>query len=365
MRILLILLLLLSPSLLAIQKKEDLRKGIRSTADWIERYEETRDPRIFYILAARAGRVVDMAKAKEVTEYIAKVPERQEEIFRQWGILVDVEAFNAKAYEEWEGKFGKDAKTLKTKYYEVFYTKKDSAMAKVLASYMNKVFVFYRKKFKMDEPIDGRFLVKLYPNHASFLESGAPGFAFAYFSASQRSLVGYAKDFKSKSDEKSYLLRLIKTFFHEGFHQFLAYYVPNPPAWLNEGLAENFEAVQITKGRVAENRNINNNDLLWLQKFIKEKKTTPLKRLIFMSQKEMYQNTEVHYPMSWGLIHFFAYGSRSYKKYFQDVIAELKNGADRQEALEKVFAKVDWEKFEKAWKSYILKLKKESKRSQL
>jgi hypothetical protein len=90
---------------------------------------------------------------------------------------------------------------------------------------------------------------------------------------------------------------------------------------------------------------------------MRKKVTTPLQQLIYMSQEEMYANAQVNYPQSWGLIHFFAYGSSRYKKYYQDIILNLKNGLSQKESLDAVFGKMDWALCEEIFQRYILKLK--------
>ena len=345
----------------------DFRDGIETHQDWFERFDETHDYRIFYLLANRAGKVCDVAKAKEITEFLKNHPERREKLFVDWGIDVDTEAFNAKALEEWKERFGDEAIDIKTRQYHVFATKKDRKMATVLAIYMDHIFKFYQKKFKMDEKLFGRFMVKLHPNESSYRSTTRLGSSFAYFSAHKRCLVGYTKAFKKPSEEKDYAIRLIHTFFHEGFHQFISYYIPNPPTWLNEGMAEIFEAVIFRGKKLYENKNLSNYNLRWLRDYIKDKKLTPLKELIYMTQKELYDPNRInmHYAQCWGLIHFLAFGSSNNKKFYQDIIKELKNGADRLEAIDRVFAKVDWARFEKGYRQYLLRLKTTKGKSKL
>lgn len=347
--------------------KNSFRDGIKTHQDWFERFDETNDYRIFYLLANRAGKVCDVAKAKEITGYLKAQPDKREGLFKNWGIDLDIEAFNQKALDDWKSRFGEEAIDIKTKQYHVFATKKDKKIATVIAVYMDLIYKFYQKKFKMDESVYGRFMVKLHPSESSFRSTTRSSTSFAYFSAHQRSLVGYTKKFKAPKDEKDYAIRLIHTFFHEGFHQFISYYVPNPPTWLNEGMAEIFEAVVFKGKRLYENRNLSNYNLRWLQEYFKQNKTTPLKKLIYMTQKELYDPSRInmHYAQCWGLIHFLAFGSSKNKKFYKDIIQELKNGADRVEAIDRVFAKVDWDLFEKNYKRYLLSLKTTKAQSSL
>jgi len=347
--------------------EDNFREGIKTHTDWYERFDATHDYRIFYVLANRAGKVCDVAKAKEVSAYLKANPEKREAMFKSWGIDLDIETFNDSTLEAWKVRFGEESFDISTQHYRVYATKKDEKIAKVLAMYMDLIFRFYDEKFKMDEKVHGKFMVLLYPDETSFRSTTKSFTTFAYFSASQRSLVGYTKSFSDPGEERDYAIGLIHTFFHEGFHQFLSYYVPNPPTWLNEGMAEIFEAVIFREKRLYENKNMSSYNLRWLKQYMNEEKTTPLKSLIYMTQEELYtpDKQNMHYAQCWGLIHFLAYGSDKNKKYYQQLILELKNGADRVEAIDRVFAKVDWDLFEKYYHQYILQLKPTKAESKL
>ena len=75
-----------------------------------------------------------------------------------------------------------------------------------------------------------------------------------------------------------------------------------------------------------------------------------------MSQEEYYSNPSLHYAQGWSVIYFLAYASKSYNKYFQYLIQHLKNGMDREPALDETFGNVDFEKMERVWKKFILDL---------
>jgi hypothetical protein len=340
--------------------KDTFRHGIKNESDWIERLRHDPDPRIFYLLGHRYGRVVTTEKAKEYSDYVKKYPEYLNKLLTRWGVT-EHESWVKKNIAEWTSKFGANAQHKVSPHYTFLFHKKDAQLLKKLPYYMEEIFKHYTKKFKIEEKITKSFLVKIYPSRQSFLtEADGLDWAFAFFSSSKRSLVGHTEEFTSPKKEKAYHLKLIKTFFHEGFHQFLSYHVPDPPIWINEGMAENFEAAVINGRRISENGNMNANDLERLKRHMKNHQTTPLKTFIYLSQKEFYENIDIHYPQAWGLIHFFGYGSRTYRKYYQEVIEHLKNGMGRKEALDQVFAKVKWEAMEKAFRSYILKLKTRS-----
>lgn len=307
-------------------------------------------------MAHRAGYGISIEKAEEFSRYIISKPEQLDASLKRLNIYRSYEHELSSQEEEWKALYPKVAQSHQGKNYFYLFTKKDKSYIAKLNYYMEKIFKIYQKKFKMKEKIAGKFIIKLFPSQLDF-QTHTQSEAFAFFRASDRSLVGYRRDDESPGEQKEFDLRLTKTFFHEGFHQFLNYYVPSPPTWLNEGLAENFEAIEIKGRKIHERGNLHYNNLYWLKKYIKAGQTTPLKTLIYMDQATLYENSRLHYPMSWGLIHFFAHGSSRYKKYYQDVISNLKEGKTLKETLDLVFQNIDWDALEKAYATYILKLK--------
>ena len=341
------------------QASGDFRQGIKTHSDWHQRLKENPDPKILYLLAHRAGRNLSPEKAQEFSDWIKKHPQQLDQTLAKLGIHFHTGEHEKKAIAEWIALYGDEASQIKSSNYLYLYTQKDETLIRRLSYYMEKVFSFYEKKFDMDEKISEVFIIKLHANQERFQQHSTVGLsnAFAFFSAADRSLVGYSKDFDSKRKTDEYHMRIIKTFFHEGFHQYLSYYVPAPPTWINEGMAENFEAMRIKGKVISDNRNLHADNLDTLKNLIKKGLTTPLQKLIYMSQEEMYSNAQVNYPLSWGLIHFFAYGSSKYKKYYQDVILHLKNGLSQKESIDAVFSNMNWVLLEEAFQNYILKLR--------
>jgi hypothetical protein len=346
-----------------IKAAKEFREGIKTHQDWIDKFKETYDYRIFKMLASRGGALVNVDLAKKMTKFLMDNPGRMDEVFKKWRIVLNHQQIEEDAIYKWRQQYG--AKTLilptstssrKKARYLTLATKEDATYAKMITYYMEKIHKLYHNKFKTDEEVEGKFIIKLFPNHSDFASTGGPSFAFAYFRASTRELVGYVP--RDKGWTKKFITdTLIHTFFHEGFHQFLSYYVPDPPTWLNEGFAEMFESIQVRGSKLYEGKLINSGDLQRIKGYVKSNSYTPLKNIIFASQKEFYSNVDINYPQGWSLVHFLAFGSPKYRKFFMGVIVNLKNGMDRKEALEDIFSSVNWSKMELAWKSYVLKTK--------
>jgi hypothetical protein len=329
-------------------QKEDFRKGIRQHEDWVNRLLETYDPRILYLLQSRCGYVTNLEHCSEICEHF----KNRQAAFKDFLIKQKISDAFEGLYEEklsyWKERYPKNY-IAKSKYYYVMGEASQKKYLIHIAKFMDKVYSLYSKKFQSEEKIAERFFVIVYPNEKDFKKTldQSSGFAFAYFSAAKRELVCHLSSPNS-------LNQVLRTLAHEGFHQFLGYYVPNPPIWLNEGLAEYFEGMDPTK-KLVDNRNtINESALLRIKTYLRQGVTFPLKRFIYMTQKEYYYNPSLNYAQGWSVIYFLAYASKSYNKYYNNLIQHLKNGKDREEALNLSFENVDFEKFERAWKAYIL-----------
>lgn len=327
------------------------RRGIRSHDDWIQRYKKEHDWKILHLLINRAGFNLPPEESERVSGQLKESPDKIDDFFKKYRITLDLETENEEKKNEWIAQYKDDAYVLPMRHYLIFATQGNEDIAKTIGYYMDRVFAFYEKKFEIRERIEDRFRVYIYPNKQDFLQTTSLKFAYAYFSPSRRSLVGYYH----QGDD---LKQLLSAFFHEGFHQYLRYHFPSVPIWLNEGIAQNLEKVCVKKRRLIEDRKRDTgNSLRALQRLMRQNATTPLKDFIFMTQQEFYANPQVHYPMAWGVIHFFGYGNnRNLKKYYKEVMAELIGGASREEALKKIFSDVDWEKFETAYREYIFSL---------
>lgn len=339
----------------AFDSKTDFRKGIKKHADWVERFKETHDYRIFKILAWRAGRVVDTELAREACDVLKDNPEQIDEVFERWGITIDQKEFEKDAESKWKSQH-RDALVLKSSHYLLLATKGDEKYAKLIKGYMEKVFKLYQSKFKTKEKIEGRFLIKLYGSREKYVAGGGPETSVAYFSASGRELVGYVPRGPRFPTEEELIRETVMTFFHEGFHQYLTYFVPDPPTWVNEGFACLFEGLKIKKGRISEGKYISEYYRDWLKQYIKENTVTPISEFLYLTQAEYYAKQNVHYCQGWGLVHFLALGSPDYNKYYKRVLTNLKNGMDREEAIRDVFSKVNLYKLDEAYRAYVMGL---------
>lgn len=341
-------------------KAADFRKGITCHQDWIDRLKETMDYRIFKILASRGGAKCTTDKAKKVMDFLKNNPAKFESTLKKWRIIRDLEKLQKKDMEDWKALYGEEVLLKKTKHYLFMGTKNNAVILKSITLYLEKIFYFYEKIFKTGEKIEGLFVVKLYPSKNEFRKHNNNSTAFAFFRASDRSLVGYVPEKKGYySNEKNIIDVLVHTFFHEGFHQYLRYFIPNPPIWLNEGFAEMFESITVNKYKLVQGKLIHYYDLLRVKKLIETGSVTPLEKLLYMSQSEFYIQKRIsyNYSQAWSLLHFFAFGSKQYNVYYTNLMTHLRNGMDPKEAMDATFKNVDFQKLQAAWIAYVKKLR--------
>ena len=128
---------------------------------------------------------------------------------------------------------------------------------------------------------------------------------------------------------------------HEAFHQFIDDYAPHVPQRLNEGLAEYFAPFYLKKGAMFSRPNWWR--LKGLQRQIRYKRCTPADELMVMTQAEMYAPRKIgtHYAQAWGMLYYMI--------------------EDLDEAFAKTFGRVDMDKLETRWQSYVMRLKESGK----
>lgn len=348
-------LLLLAAFAASLRGDDDFRKGISTHGQWIERLKESFDPRIYYLLAWRSGLEISPEQAGSTCEKLKRHPSRVDQFLQMTGILSDPAAESEKKTNAWRDIFGADAASLNSSHYCLLYTKDQAQQARLLSVCMEKMYRLYEGKFPWAEKLEGRFVIKLYPDRYGYLknEPNAPAASVAVFFPGKRELVSYVDGRESRKQEAD---RLIQAFFHEGFHQFFHYHVPAPPPWLDEGLAENFSAISVRGGSLLEGRCVSPYNLAALKKFIKAGNTTPLREFVHLDRESLYAKPDLHYAQSWGLVNFLAHGSPKYRKYYLDVVKMLREGYGSKEAVDKAFANVNWEIFQQAWEAYILSM---------
>ncbi len=123
---------------------------------------------------------------------------------------------------------------------------------------------------------------------------------------------------------------------HEGFHQFARYVIRgNLPTWINEGLAEYFEAGLWT-GDGFVTGIIRNWKLKRLQELIRQNKLLPFEKMMSLSHakwnRTLIASSETggaNYIQAWSMVHFLVHGDNGrYREAFGYHIKDLSRGMD-------------------------------------
>lgn len=154
---------------------------------------------------------------------------------------------------------------------------------------------------------------------------------------------------------------------HEGFHQYLDYFISSAPHWFNEGSAEYFGGSALVPGKKRVDAGQTNpwraghlGALVAANRIPDAKWFMQTDAGTFMRMKgdpEQGKNgaTTVgdHYALAWSIVHFLQEGdggrwAGKYVQYFKT----LCDGVPHQEAFDEVWSKVNWPKFQAAWETH-------------
>jgi|GEM_PF-3736492 len=250
--------------------------------------------------------------------------------------------------------------TRKTAHY-VVTTNGNQRLADLCARELERIYRGYANafKFKGDEQ-KRKFNVRVFATKEGFMQYSAQttgkalGFALGYYASSYKELVLWHNPNEDQ---------LVNTLYHEGFHQFLDYFISNAPTWFNEGLAQYFETAE-WKGRQAVLGKPDRNKLGYLQRTLQMNRSVPLKNLLRLSHQQFMDQrpgalagstmANVHYVESWSFIHFLIdYNKGQYRKVIRKFYLALKAGKNPDQAFEEVFGKASFLRIEKVWKGYV------------
>jgi hypothetical protein len=333
--------------------------GVKSHADWIKRFEENRDPRILYLLTHRAGHA---RPTLAETQELMKDEETADSLLESLGIQKDYSEELKEKVSAWKDKYGKDALVVETPNYQILATQTDKILCWYVQFYQDKVFKYYQKWLPTEEKISGRFVIMIYPTHGDFLASGAPGFAGAYFSPKDRALVSFVEE-QYRMDRKWIADTRISSFFHEGMHQYIGYFVPEAPPWLNEGLANFMEAMIVRSDKIEEYGNMSERFCTRFQEMTRGNAVKPLRQFVSQSYGEFYSSPDTSYPQAWAFMHFLINykspkgGKMPYKDIPMKMIACLRNCYGAEEATNQAFEGANLATMADELKEYIGGLK--------
>lgn len=322
--------------------KRDWKKAI----ELFDRAIET-DPEYVYAYQRRAWahtRERKFDKALEDVKKWAKLEPSHEAATDQYTRMLEKESE--------EGAFDGFSKT-ETEHYTLI-TNESQAVADEMAEQAELIFRLYTSRFpKLDKGAD-KFPIIYFKNRDDYYAYGAPPNTGGYYSPFVRKLVL----FNSGRKEQNYTV-----LYHEGFHQFVHYYIEGAPDWFGEGHGDFFGACRERpekdrKGRTGFDILPNRGRLEYIQRCIRNGYIVPLPELMTMTRPQFYdrRSKSRNYAQAWSVVYFiWNYPQKGKGKYFPILakyFKELRGGKSLKEAYERTFGKLDMEKIEEEWMGF-------------
>jgi tetratricopeptide (TPR) repeat protein len=145
---------------------------------------------------------------------------------------------------------------------------------------------------------------------------------------------------------------LFATLRHEVLHQYLDARIGAVPTWLNEGLAEYYEIATAERGLPA----LGEPHPAHVPRLRALAAVPDLRALIRSTPEAFHASGERSYPLAWGLVHFLQHSTLDRRRRFESLWAELEAGADGTTALDRAFAGVDWDAWNRAFREHLAEL---------
>lgn len=232
-------------------------------------------------------------------------------------------------------------------------TNESRLVADEMAEQAELIFRLYTSRFpKLDKGAD-KFPIIYFKNREDYHAYGAPPNTGGFYSPFARKLVL----FNSGDRERNFT-----TLYHEGFHQYVHYYIPNAPDWFGEGHGDFFGACRRVEGEKHFEILPNSGRLPYIRRVLQTGYYLPLPKLITMTRREFYDRASIgrNYAQAWSFVYFlWNYPRKGEGQYFPILakyFRELRAGKGLREAYEQTFGRHNMEKMEEQWKGFILGL---------
>lgn len=234
---------------------------------------------------------------------------------------------------------------------------------RLFAVHMDAVFRAFERRFAGFEP-RGREPMPLYlfrteADYQSFLADrqidGANSAGMFFVGPAGRGLAVYVEGLPRS--------KVFATLQHEGFHQFAYDYLgADLPIWLNEGLAQYFEAGVIV-GQELRTGMTDSFALHAVQAAVREGRTLPFREILTDTPEAWSRRlttepdrARMAYAQSWSMAYFLIHGSGGrYRPRLDDYLRRLNNGHRAGDAFAAAFGD-DVDAFDRAWRRDVLTL---------
>lgn len=222
-----------------------------------------------------------------------------------------------------------------TEHYEVV-TDMDREICVDAAQELERMYRAYKLYFRrIPNEQKGRFKVFLFSGKSGFeryaedvLGGGIAGAAGLYSPVVKQLLIWNLPD----------RAEMFKTVQHEGFHQYLDRLMPDPPVWLNEGMASYFEQAGFEDGKFQEGQ-IDR----YLAGLLKHQGFADMAHFIRMDNTTFRNpaTTGRNYAQGWLFVHYMRNSNTENKRLFDNLIDRLCESESGHEVVEEVLGGLD------------------------
>ncbi len=246
--------------------------------------------------------------------------------------------------------------TRQTRHY-LIQTDISQDLCDQIAAEAEKIFSVYATAFG-SEPRESRFPVLVFGNDQDYFKFGGRPRTGGYYNPFVKKLV-----IRGKPKMRDNFI----TLHHEGFHQFLDYYLERPPQWFNEGFGDYFGPSEVLAGpRGGLKPNPNPWRLPLIRTAVARGMVKPFKEITMLVQAELYdpKTIAVNYAQAWSMIYFLMMAKPEsnfpYRLILRNYYQALRQGQGVQTAYQSSFGRTNVQQLEKEWKQFILTLRPEN-----
>ncbi|MEZ6195264.1 MAG: DUF1570 domain-containing protein [Planctomycetota bacterium] len=256
----------------------------------------------------------------------------------------------------------------------------DDETLEIVATHLNAMYTDGFKEFlRPTRTPSDKMVLKLLQDERQFLAYGQAYGAAAYFSPSDREMVGYdtgvlggivrskkaetgqgaAKDLQRWMDRNE--MDLLGVMSHEAWHQYFHWCcssIVDFPAWCDEGISEYFYSCWVGDDKKLVLGAPNDVRLETVQELVARDRYVPFGTFVQYVQAEYYANPGANYAQGWAFTHFLMehpdYKGKDYVSKFVKIFIDQHSV---EKTVPRVFGKKpDWETMEADWKEWVLSI---------
>jgi hypothetical protein len=229
---------------------------------------------------------------------------------------------------------------------------------------VTRIFDTYKGGFGFDYPDDYKIKITIFADKDNFIayqkKQGKKSLASsAYYSVRFREAVVYWRTSSKKTDDAK---KMVGSVYHEASHMLLMTKVPRVPLWINEGLAEYFEGLNV----FGDNRRVylNKHSQRWLTRWAKKGFPIGFEEYLSLSHGEWYKFDEkikgcnAAYITGYSLVYFMMSRSNT-EIVLKELLWEFKRQGRKATSVNVVNMHYPGgcERFEQIWHKWILRAK--------